>query len=72
VTIDIGDPKDVYPHNKAPLGKRLTRMAMANVYGRKLGPSGQCHESPLSVNWAGAGEHYGVREDRRWSPSTFG
>ncbi|MCX6632771.1 MAG: hypothetical protein NTW28_34660, partial [Candidatus Solibacter sp.] len=36
VTIDIGDPKDVHPHNKAPLGERLTRMAMANVYGRKL------------------------------------
>jgi len=22
VTIDIGDPKDVHPHNKAPLGER--------------------------------------------------
>ena len=45
VTIDIGDPKDVHPHNKAPLGERLTRMAMANVYGRKLEYSGPVYES---------------------------
>ena len=42
VTIDIGDAKDVHPHNKAPLGERLTRMAMASVYGRKLEYSGKC------------------------------
>ena len=45
VTIDIGDPKDVHPHNKAPLGERLTRMAMANVYGRTLEYSGPVYES---------------------------
>ena len=45
VTIDIGDPKDVHPHNKAPLGERLTRIAMANVYGRKLEYSGPVYES---------------------------
>jgi sialate O-acetylesterase len=45
VTIDIGDPKDVHPHNKAPLGERLTRMALANVYGRKLEYSGPVYES---------------------------
>jgi len=45
VTIDIGDPKDVHPHNKAPLGERLTRMAMAKVYGRKLEYSGPVYES---------------------------
>ena len=35
VTIDIGDPSDVHPHNKAPLGERLTKIALAKVYGRK-------------------------------------
>ncbi len=40
VTIDIGDEKDVHPHNKAPLGDRLARIALANVYGRKIEFSG--------------------------------
>jgi sialate O-acetylesterase len=45
VTIDIGDPKDVHPHNKEPLGERLTAMAMANVYGVKLEYSGPVYQS---------------------------
>jgi sialate O-acetylesterase len=45
VTIDIGDPKNVHPQNKAPLGERLTRIALANVYGRKLEYSGPVYES---------------------------
>lgn len=45
VTIDIGDPKDVHPHNKAPLGDRLTRLALANVYGRKIEYSGPVYRS---------------------------
>ena len=45
VTIDIGDPGDVHPHNKAPLGERLTRMAMVNVYGRKGEYSGPIYDS---------------------------
>lgn len=40
VTIDIGDQKDVHPHNKAPLGERLARIALARDYGRKLEYSG--------------------------------
>ena len=45
VTIDIGDRKDVHPHNKAPLGDRLTRIALAKVYGRKVEYSGPTYES---------------------------
>jgi len=45
VTIDIGDPKDVHPHNKAPLGDRLSRLALANVYGRQIEFSGPRYES---------------------------
>jgi sialate O-acetylesterase len=40
VTLDIGDPKDVHPHNKAPLGDRLARIALARDYGRVLEYSG--------------------------------
>ena len=45
ITIDIGDPKDVHPHNKAPLGERLTAMAMANVYGAKTEYTGPTYKS---------------------------
>jgi sialate O-acetylesterase len=45
VTIDIGDPKDVHPHNKEPLGDRLTRIALANVYGKKIEFSGPVYRS---------------------------
>jgi sialate O-acetylesterase len=45
VTIDIGDPKDVHPHNKQDLGDRLSRIALANVYGRKIEYSGPVYES---------------------------
>jgi sialate O-acetylesterase len=45
VTIDIGDQKDVHPHNKEPLGDRLTRIALANVYHRPVEYSGPIYES---------------------------
>lgn len=45
VTIDIGDPKDVHPHNKEPLGDRLMRIALANVYKRNIEYSGPVYES---------------------------
>jgi sialate O-acetylesterase len=36
ITIDIGDPTNVHPKNKEPLGHRLTDIALANVYGKKM------------------------------------
>ncbi len=45
VTIDIGDPKDVHPHNKQDVGDRLARIALANVYRRKLEFSGPMYKS---------------------------
>jgi sialate O-acetylesterase len=45
VTIDIGDEKNVHPKNKQDVGDRLTRIALANVYGRKLEYSGPVYES---------------------------
>jgi sialate O-acetylesterase len=52
VTIDIGDPKDVHPHNKAPLGDRLTRIALAKAYGRNIEYSGPVYESMKTDNGA--------------------
>ncbi|MEO7414968.1 MAG: sialate O-acetylesterase [Opitutaceae bacterium] len=36
VASDLGEAKDVHPHNKAPVANRLTRLALADVYGRKI------------------------------------
>jgi sialate O-acetylesterase len=40
VTIDIGDEKDVHPHNKQDVGARLARIALARTYERKVPHSG--------------------------------
>ena len=48
VTLDVGDKKDVHPHNKAPVGDRLSRIALANVYGRKIEFSGPQFQSMTS------------------------
>ena len=40
VAIDIGDPANVHPKNKEALCDRLSRIALANVYGRKMEFSG--------------------------------
>jgi len=45
VTVDIGEPKNVHPHNKQDVGDRLARIALANVYGRKIEYSGPVFES---------------------------
>ena len=45
VTTDIGEAKNVHPHNKQDVGDRLSRIALANVYGRKIEFSGPAYES---------------------------
>jgi sialate O-acetylesterase len=45
VTIDIGDEKNVHPKDKQDVGDRLTRIALANVYGHKMEYSGPVYES---------------------------
>jgi sialate O-acetylesterase len=45
VTIDIGDPNLVHPKNKAPLGERLTLIALANAYGKQVEYSGPVYDS---------------------------
>jgi sialate O-acetylesterase len=42
VAIDIGDPDDIHPRNKQEVGRRLARIALAQVHGRPVpyrGPS---------------------------------
>ena len=45
VTIDIGDAGNVHPKNKQDVGDRLTRIALAKAYGRKVEYSGPMYES---------------------------
>jgi sialate O-acetylesterase len=40
VTLDVGDPDNVHPKDKEPVGDRLSRIALANVYGKKMEFSG--------------------------------
>jgi sialate O-acetylesterase len=40
VTLDVGDPANVHPKDKEPVGDRLSRIALANVYGKKIEFSG--------------------------------
>lgn len=45
VTIDTGDPGDIHPANKTPVGHRLTRFARANTYGENLVYSGPIYDA---------------------------
>ena len=45
VTTDIGEAHNVHPKNKQDVGDRLSRIALANVYGRKMEFSGPMYKS---------------------------
>lgn len=45
VTLDIGDKKDVHPHNKQDVGARLARIARARDYGEQIEHLGPMFES---------------------------
>jgi sialate O-acetylesterase len=45
VAADIGEPQNVHPKNKQDVGDRLARIALANVYGRPIEPSGPVYDS---------------------------
>jgi sialate O-acetylesterase len=40
VTIDIGEAHDIHPKNKLEVGKRMSRWALVEVYGKKILRSG--------------------------------
>jgi sialate O-acetylesterase len=45
VTIDVGDPDNVHPKDKEPVGERLALIARANTYGEKVEYSGPVYSS---------------------------
>jgi sialate O-acetylesterase len=45
VTIDIGEKKNVHPKDKQDVGDRLSRIALANVYGKAIEYSGPVYQS---------------------------
>jgi len=50
VTIDIGEHKNVHPKDKQDVGDRLSRIALANVYGHKIEYSGPMFDSAKVEN----------------------
>src|SRR5664280_696158 len=45
VTLDIGDPSNIHPKDKQDVADRLTRIALANTYGRKIEYTGPAYDS---------------------------
>jgi sialate O-acetylesterase len=45
VTIDVGDPVNIHPKDKQAVADRLTRIALAKTYGRKIEYSGPVYDS---------------------------
>jgi sialate O-acetylesterase len=45
VTIDIGERKNVHPKDKQDVGDRLSRIALANAYGKSIEYAGPMYES---------------------------
>jgi sialate O-acetylesterase len=45
VSIDFGDPKDIHPKRKEPIGARLALAAQALAYGEKVEYSGPIYDS---------------------------
>jgi sialate O-acetylesterase len=45
VTVDIGDPANVHPKNKEPLGYRLEMLALAKAYGWRMESSSPMYAS---------------------------
>jgi sialate O-acetylesterase len=53
VAIDLGDPREVHPGDKRPIGERLATWALADVYGR---PGPATGPLPMEVERRGDGE----------------
>jgi sialate O-acetylesterase len=68
VTIDIGEAHDIHPKNKLEVGRRMSRWALADVYGRKMLKSGpafvqaKAKGSRMVLTFSEAGQGLRVRD----------
>jgi len=71
VTIDIGEAHDIHPKNKLEVGKRMSRWALADVYGRKLVKSGpefvkaKVKGSKMVLTFAEVGQGLRIRDGEK-------
>jgi sialate O-acetylesterase len=73
VAADIGDAADIHPKNKADVGERLARWALANQYGKKLETSGplfrelhiEAAKARVVFDHVGAGLMVGRKDGRK-------
>src|SRR6266496_5031681 len=71
VTIDIGEAHDIHPKNKLDVGKRMSRWALVDVYGRKITKSGPMFRSArisgskIVLTFDEAGQGLRIREGDR-------
>ena len=63
VTLDAGDPRDIHPPHKKPVGERLALAALRNVYGWNVESSG-----PVLDSWS----RDGARVLLRFTHAEFG
>jgi sialate O-acetylesterase len=49
-TIDVGDPNDLHPKNKLPVGERLAQAAEGLVYGKQVAIMGPIYKSATAEN----------------------
>ncbi len=73
VATDVGDADDIHPKNKADVGDRLARWALANEYGKKVVPSGPLfralkidgNKAVVAFDHVGAGLMVGGKDGRK-------
>jgi len=73
VATDVGDADDIHPKNKADIGERLARWALANEYGKKVVPSGplfrqlkiDANRAVVEFDHGGAGLMTGRKDGRK-------
>jgi len=62
ITIDVGDPDNVHPKDKEPVGERLALIALAKTYHQKVEDSGPVYQSmkieggAIRIHFAHVGE----------------
>ena len=73
VATDVGDADDIHPKNKADVGDRLARWALANEYGKTVVPSGplfrglkiEGNKAVVEFDHVGAGLMVGRKDGRK-------